>query len=243
MERSGFRPIRKHRNADHPVTPMFAMWSNTSTNPDLKSKGQLLRIRMGVTLQRTPVRMPGHCGDLVYPETFLKPTGNRLMSDRQDIENGNFLKSIIEYDPDTGLFKWKARFHGGRRAGTVTREGYIRINIGCMSFKAHRLAWIMHYGVVPEPGRHMDHINGDKTDNRICNLRVVGSKENQENRCRPKSNTSGFKGVAKCKGRYRAYISHNRKQIHLGVFATPEEAHAAYCKAAKDLGWTVHRTN
>lgn len=88
---------------------------------------------------------------------------------------------------------------------------------------------------VTDPKLVVDHINGDTLDNRRKNLRVCTSAQNVRNCKKSRRNTSGFKGVslAKSTGKWLAYISVNMRNKYLGSFATPEEAHAAYCEAAK----------
>lgn len=151
----------------------------------------------------------------------------------------DYIKSVLDYDPETGLFKWKGNQWTGRSAGTINSDGYMKIAIQRLDFKAHRLAWAIFYGEMLDSTVPIDHINGTRTDNRICNLRACTSKQNSENSRKPRSNTSGFKGASKMKicENFRAYICHNRKQIHLGMFDTAEEANKAYCKAAFALGW------
>ncbi|MBQ0917482.1 HNH endonuclease [Hydrogenophaga aromaticivorans] len=93
------------------------------------------------------------------------------------------------------------------------------------------------HGPVP-PWLQVDHINQNKLDNRIENLRLVTCKQNNENRFGPQANNSiGLRGVCKASmsSGYRAQIKHNKKKIHLGTFETAEEAHAAYRKAAAAL--------
>ena len=81
----------------------------------------------------------------------------------------------------------------------------------------------------------IDHIDGDPLNNAIANLRLCTPKENSRNSITPKNNTSGFKGVSVMKnGRFRAYISVDRRQVHLGIFDTAEDAFAAYMHAAND---------
>jgi hypothetical protein len=162
---------------------------------------------------------------------------------RSQIEAPEHLRKILTYDPDTGVITWISSQKHGRVAGTLNSDGYLKIAIQKIDFKAHRVAWIMHHGSVPLPGQVIDHINGNSTDNRARNLRLCWPQENQQNSRRPKNNTSGFKGVAKCLDKFRAYICHNRKQLHLGVFETPQEAHSAYLKAAQKLRWPIHRAN
>ena len=87
--------------------------------------------------------------------------------------------------------------------------------------------------MLPEIGMEVDHINGDKLDNRRCNLRVCTKSGNMRNRLSYKCNKTGFKCVIKFRTKYRANITVNNKALYLGVFATPEEAYSAYVKAAK----------
>ncbi len=84
-------------------------------------------------------------------------------------------------------------------------------------------------------GVFVDHINGDTLDNRRCNLRIATQSENMRNRGKMSLNTSGYKGVHAMGKKWGAKITIDKKQIHLGTFDTPEEAHAAYCKAALEL--------
>lgn len=106
----------------------------------------------------------------------------------------------------------------------------------------HRVAWLLHYGSWPEKGLCVDHINGDRADNRIENLRQATYKENFTNRKKPKNNTSGYKGVCKDGSKWRASICKDRKSYTLGTFNTPEEAYDAYCRAAAKLHGEFART-
>lgn len=147
------------------------------------------------------------------------------------------LTQLFHYDPDTGLFSWKIStaicVKVGGIAGSETERGYVRIMIGNKHYKAHRLAWF--YVTGEWPSDQIDHINGNRSDNRFANLREASHAENVRNRGLQVNNTSGFKGVhfLKCTGRWRSYITVNSKKKHLGYFDTAEEAHAAYCKAAE----------
>ena len=144
------------------------------------------------------------------------------------------LKSIVNYDQETGLFSWKIKRQGKIKSnlGWITSKGYLEICIAQKRLKAHRWAWFYVYGELP---KQIDHINGCKTDNRLCNLRIVNTKQNHENRGAQKNNTSGFKGVTRFQNKWRAQIMHNRKNYHIGLFETPEKAHEAYKVKANEF--------
>ncbi len=95
---------------------------------------------------------------------------------------------------------------------------------------------LMHRVIIGTPiGMETDHIDGDGLNNQRYNLRICTKQENQRNRRNPSNNTSGYKGVSfrNRTGRWQARIDINGKTTHLGMFSTPEEAHSAYCEAAK----------
>jgi hypothetical protein len=156
------------------------------------------------------------------------------------------LNELLAYDPDAGLFTWKVwrRWSApvGGVAGNKVKKGYIKISIDGVDYSAHRIAWKMFYG--SEPVEQVDHINGDKSDNRICNLRAASNAQNQANVAISQNNTCGFKGVSfhKHSGKWQARIGVNYKRIHIGKFNTPEEAHEAYKKAAKEYFGEYART-
>lgn len=144
------------------------------------------------------------------------------------------LLSILDYDPETGVFKWKMHKCSNRiglEAGTNTR-GYVQICIGKRGYLAHRLAWLYVYGYWPVGD--VDHINTVRHDNRLVNLRVVTKQENNRNVKRKSHNSTGYKGVCFYKeNRFIAYITVNYKTKYLGVFDTAEEASAAYAAASQ----------
>lgn len=145
------------------------------------------------------------------------------------------LRELLSYDAATGLFTWRAvrkRCTPGKPAGCVARgPGYRVIRVDGVLYGAHRLAWLYVYGVLPE--NHIDHINGDPTDNRVHNLREATSGENQQNLRKAKGARDLPLGVSPHKGRWSARITLNRKQWHIGVFDSPEEAHRAYLRAKR----------
>lgn len=92
---------------------------------------------------------------------------------------------------------------------------------------------LMHRFIMNAPDdAEVDHINGNRLDNRRANLRIVTAAQNQWNRGRPANNTSGCKGVTKHKGRWVARIQYNGLRKHLGAFVSLEEAYEVYCLAA-----------
>ena len=148
-----------------------------------------------------------------------------------------YLRSILNYDPATGIFTRKVSTSNSVKVGgSPEGGGYRCIRVCSRLHKAHRLAWLYVYGVWPEG--QLDHINRIRTDNRIANLRDVSHKQNGQNRSKPSNNTSGHPGVCwhKQKSKWRAQIMHNYKQIHLGCFTTIEEAISAR-KAAEKIYW------
>lgn len=167
------------------------------------------------------------------------------MSPRHNKRNdltAEYIRSILDYDPETGIFIWKFRnnsphfnsiIHFGKRAGCETC-GYRRIKINKKVYSEHRIAWLHFYGVWPN---EIDHINTNGADNKIKNLREATSAQNNANRRVHKNNRSGFKGVGYYprykEKKFRACIQHHGKEIYLGYFKSAEEAHAAYCDASK----------
>lgn len=149
------------------------------------------------------------------------------------------LKELLHYNADTGNFDWHRRYRGCRldRIGHLTRFGYLLIGIDGRSYQAHRLAWLYIHGEMPK--HQIDHINGDKLDNRIENLRDVSQHHNCKNKSRAKNNTSGVTGVywSKTKNKWKASIGINNKTKALGSFDTIFDAAAARISAQNKLGY------
>ncbi len=146
------------------------------------------------------------------------------------------LKSIMHYDPDTGLFTWlispKFGVKVGDEVGTHL-EGYRVTRFKGTPYKLHRLAWLYVYGEMPDV--FIDHINGIRDDNRIVNIRLATHTQNLRNSGNRKNNTLGFKGVCfdKRSKKYGAYLQVNGKQKWLGTFCTVQEAASTRSEAAK----------
>lgn len=133
-----------------------------------------------------------------------------------------YLKSILHYDPDTGVFTWKVqtgpRAKIGSIAGRKDKRYHCNIKINNTMYKAHRLAWLYVYGYMPE--NDLDHINRNPFDNRIVNLREISRSCNIRNSGNRKDNTSGVKGVYfdTGKNKWASYIRVNKKAKSLGVY-------------------------
>lgn len=162
--------------------------------------------------------------------------------------------TLLSYNPKTGVFTWRprdrtwftdtptrsaewqctwwnARF-ANAQAGTLDPYGYIVIRLLKVDYRAHRLAWLLMTG---EPPVFIDHINGNRSDNRFVNLRSVEHAENTKNAKRRADNTAGVTGVSYFapKNTWRARINDNKRTITLGYFRTKKEAIAARKAAEK----------
>lgn len=149
------------------------------------------------------------------------------------------LRSRLSYDEATGQFVRKVTAGGqvaGSVAGTIKSAGHVEISVGGHVCKAHRLAWLYVYGEWPKGV--IDHINGDRKDNRIVNLRDVSNAINLQNQRRAQRNsTTGVLGVSidKATGRYRAQIQIAGAGKSLGRYASKDEARRAYINAKRRL--------
>jgi len=146
----------------------------------------------------------------------------------------NVLMSFLSYNPDTGVFI-RARNSGhakaGDIAGSVNKDGGRRIRINGYEYLAARLAWKIIHGT--DPAGEIDHINRDRADDRISNLREASRSQNQMNKIVRKTTMSGVKGVTRSGVGWRAVIKHYGNSVHLGTFSTKEQAGNAYKEAAK----------
>lgn len=150
------------------------------------------------------------------------------------------VREILDYNPETGEFRWKVNrngFRGKAKAGSVagspnTKGNYLTIGVFGVRVYAHRLAWFLTHGVWPG---ELDHVDRNGWNNSISNLRECNRSQNNQNQgARKRDLPPGVYPVHRG-GRFRASICLDNKQMHLGCFDTPGEAHAAYMDAKKNL--------
>ena len=162
-------------------------------------------------------------------------------------------RELIDYDPKTGALTWKKRdrscfqsdwmYHdwNARWSGKPTldtdKRGYKRGKLFGGAYVAHRVAWLIAHG--SWPAGLIDHINGDRADNRLENLRVVDARENTRNAARPKHNTSGVTGVYKHthSPKWVATIKVDGRARYLGFFTDFDQAVAARKEAERLHGF------
>jgi hypothetical protein len=151
--------------------------------------------------------------------------------------NAARVRELLDYDPDTGLFRWRVdrrKTRAGSIAGCAYPSGYIRIKIDMRECLAHRLCWLYVTGAWPVG--QIDHRDGDKANNRFANLRDVTRSVNAQNQRKAQANNqAGLLGVRRCHKRWRATIRipGEPRQRHLGTFTSAQEAHAAYLEAKR----------
>jgi hypothetical protein len=154
------------------------------------------------------------------------------------------LRALLHYDPETGEFHWLKRVCGRVRAdglaGTLADNGYRLITVDRRQYRAHQLAWLYMTG--KWCALVIDHRDGDPANNRWNNLRSATLSQSNANRRVPRNNACGLKGVSRNRSRWRATIHKNRRKHHLGIFPTPQDAHAAYVEAARRLFGEFART-
>lgn len=196
------------------------------------------------------------CDDVVHKRTgqsalTLRPALDAqakelLAMPKPDLPDLAYVRQRLRYDPDTGKLYWRAHESmraswnsrwAGQEAGTVKDNGYLVLAIDRRLIRAHRVVWALHHGAWPADD--IDHINHDRLDNRVENLREVGRKTNCRNASQSKRNTSGRTGVGWCKlqNRWRSQISPDGRCLYLGHFDRFEDAVAARAAAEKRFGF------
>lgn len=150
------------------------------------------------------------------------------------------LMNVLSYDQVTGKFTWKVRpcrnVFPGDLAGTRTSDGYVQIRMNGITYKAHRLAYVYMTGI--DPGTCIDHVNGDREDNRFSNLRAVSNSVNAQNRRKAKAGAkSGLIGAFwnSARSHWISSILVDGERINLGKFASEKEAHEAYLQAKRAM--------
>lgn len=151
----------------------------------------------------------------------------------------DYLKERINYNQDVGSFTWSensdVRF-ALKTAGYVNDKGYLVVSVHGTRYYAHRLAWAITHGYFPK--FMIDHIDGNKLNNKISNLREVTASQNQWNQIKPNSRSkTGYLGVSidLASQKYVASIRKNKKKIHIGRFECAIDAHNAYLKMKREI--------
>ena len=165
----------------------------------------------------------------------------------------DLLKELLQYNPETGLFTWRKRDlshfksvgsmrswntrFANKEAGQTDSDGYRQINLFYTNHRAHRLAFLYLTGEFPPI--HVDHINGNRRDNRWVNIGAVCRQENQMNMAMRSDNTSGSSGVCwdRWAGKWKAYIFVDGKNKNLGRYSKKEDAIEARKSAEFTYGY------
>jgi hypothetical protein len=180
--------------------------------------------------------------------------------DARPLPSPAYLRQLLRYEPETGKLYWRERgpesFPLGRRwspqskadawntriagkeAGSIRPDGYLRVSVDDRLYYAHRLAWAVHFGV--EPPKDIDHIDGDKLNNRLANLRLVEHIENMRNVKRTRQNTSGVAGVTWNKERKRwvARVALGNGARWQRRFSSLDDAMRAIAAKREELGYS-----
>lgn len=155
------------------------------------------------------------------------------------------LRKLLRYEPETGKLYWLERddirfntqFSGREAFTAVGSHGYHASRVMGTQLLAHRLIWALVYGEWPK--HEIDHINGQKTDNRLQNLRSVTASENGRNKRISRRSSSGVIGVywAEHASKWRAEIKIHQKRYHLGYFPSKAQAASARKSAERSMGF------
>lgn len=146
------------------------------------------------------------------------------------------LRELLNYDPITGKFTWIGRKHlNGKEAGCIDTHGYRMLTLDNVKYRGARVAWLYMTGEWPE--NHVDHVNGDTTDDSWANLRSASRSENMRNTKLRVDNTSGSRGVSfnQRSQKWHARVNVHGKLYHCGYFNSKEDAIIARDKRAAEL--------
>ena len=163
----------------------------------------------------------------------------KIHNESEEFISADLVRALFTYVPTTGEFFNRlttgTKAKQGELAGYITDNNYVEVTILSRKYKAHRLAWLYTYGTFP--AALLDHIDGDRLNNALYNLREATATQNLYNTPIRSDNTSRYKVVALDRrwNKFRAYINIEGKQQSLGYYDTAEEAGSAYVSAAKEL--------
>lgn len=155
------------------------------------------------------------------------------------MHSAEFLREVLQYDPETGVLTFKENRGSnkvkGKVAGFVRKDGYHFLSLQKKRYLGHRIIWAMMTGDWPE--NQIDHIDGVRSNNKWANLRAATPSQNNANHSVRIDSKIGLKGVQihPDTGKWRARINIAGTTKHLGLFNTPEEAHAAFVAAASKV--------
>lgn len=177
-----------------------------------------------------------------YIPTDSRPVKRSLAGVPENFPTADEVRELLNYDQKTGVFTWAVNRRGTAKAGTVAGslagQGHIQITFKGTRYYAHRLAWLVTYGEWPPADMDVDHIDCDKGNNAIANLRLASRSQNAANASGlRKNNTSGYRGVSfyRRTGRWEARILVEGVTHRLGYHKTAEEAARAYDRACYRL--------
>ena len=157
-------------------------------------------------------------------------------------------REILYLDSEYNL-RWKIDRRQCKKdslAGSLNSEGYTQITVNRVNYYIHRIAYMMIHSIDSlDPNIMLDHIDGNKSNNRPDNLRIASKSTNGMNRGKQSNNSSGFKGVSfrKDRNKWLAKITKNGKAYHVGLFDTKEKAALAYCQVASEIHGEFSNTN
>jgi hypothetical protein len=146
----------------------------------------------------------------------------------------SLVRDLFDYDPKTGLLTNRT-YRGGRsgRAGSIAGsphiDGYLSVMVAGKNYMLHRIIWLHTYGYLPE--EDVDHRDGNRSNNRLTNLRLASRTENNQNMAIRSDNTTGVFGVSRVGSKWRARVTVAGKHFHAGYHPTKEAATAAYLAA------------